>query len=67
MALQYIKDFYGNIIGVVEELPNGDKLVRDFNSRLLGSYNKTTNVTRDFYGRIIATGDNSLLLLNNKK
>ena len=52
-----IRDYYGRIIGYVETEPNGDKIFRDFYRRILGKYNKALNVTRDFYGRIVARGD----------
>ena len=52
-----IKDFYGAVIGYVDELPNGDAVAHDRYGKILGSYNKAGNVTRYFYGRIIATGN----------
>ncbi|MBQ5927465.1 MAG: hypothetical protein IIX01_06050 [Clostridia bacterium] len=52
-----IRDFYGKIIGHIEEMPNGDKKVTDFYGRVLGWYKKSINATTDFYGRIIARGD----------
>lgn len=51
-----IKDFYGRIVGAIEDYP--DKVVaKDFYGRILGYYDKKQNVTKDFFGRIIATGD----------
>lgn len=57
MAREVVKDFYGKIIGSIEELPNGDKVAKDFYGRILGRFDKKQNVTKDFYGRIIGTGD----------
>lgn len=63
-----IKEFSGKIIGYIEILPNGDKVVRDFYRKILGRYDKMMDVTRDFYGRIIGRGDVSSMLFNiNKK
>lgn len=58
-----IKDFYGKILGTVETLANGNKIVRDFYGKILGKYDSRLDVTRDFYGRIIARGDQSAMLL----
>ena len=57
MARETIKDFYGKIIGSIEELPNGDRIAKDFYGKILGRYCKAQGVTKDFYGRIIGTGD----------
>lgn len=57
MNREVIKDFYGRIIGSVEEDARGDKIAKDFYGRILGRYDKKQNVTKDFYGRIVGTGD----------
>ena len=58
-----IKDFYGKILGTIETLSNGDKIIRDFYGKILGRYDKRMDLTRDFYGRIVARGDQSAMLL----
>lgn len=58
-----IRDFYGKIIGYIITKPNGDKEVRDFYRRVLGRYDKALDVTRDFYGVIVAKGDCCGMLL----
>lgn len=53
-----IRDFYGKILGYIEEDTNtGNKTAYDFYRRILGKYNKRENTTRDFYGRILARED----------
>lgn len=52
-----IKDFYGKIMGSVEEDAQGNKIAKDFYGKILGRYDKNQNVTKDFYGKILATGD----------
>lgn len=52
-----IKNFYNRIIGWIEEDSQGNKKAYDFYNRLLGTYEKSTNLTRDFYRRIIGKGD----------
>ena len=59
-----IKDFYNRVIGRIETLSNGDKVVRDFYNKILGYYRKREDVTTDFYGRIVARGEACSILLN---
>ena len=63
-----LKDFYGKIIGYIQVDNNGNKIVRDFYRKILGRYDKTSNVTRDFYGRMAARGDQSsgLIYMRNR-
>lgn len=56
-SVSIIKDFYGRIIGKLETLPNGDIIAKDFFGKILGRYDAKTNTTKDFYGRIIASGN----------
>ena len=60
-----IKDFYGRIIGWVQEDSNGNKKLTDFRGRINGRYDKATDTTRDFYGRVVAKGDQLSMLLNS--
>lgn len=54
---QDIKDFYGRKLGTIEELPSGNKIARDFYGKILGEYDKNRNITKNFYGQIVASGD----------
>lgn len=71
MEKEFIRDFYGRIIGSIETDTNGNKVARDFYGRRLGTYDKKSNMTRDFYGRIITKGDQTSGLIwsnwDNKK
>lgn len=60
---QVIRDFSGRIVGYIETDAQGNKIVRDFYRVILGKYDKRNNVTRDFYGRVIARGDASASLI----
>lgn len=62
-----IKDFYGRVIGTVIEESNGEKTIKDFYGRPLGYYKKSRDVTTDFYGRVVASGDQLAMLLNAEK
>ena len=61
--VEQIRDFYGKIIGSIETQSNGDRIVRDFYGKILGYYRSSRNVTTDFYGKIIAQGDATGMLL----
>ena len=61
--VERITNFYGQCIGTIETASNGDKTVKDFYGRILGHYEKSSNVTKDFYGRILYHGDMSAALL----
>ena len=52
-----IKDFYGAVIGYIDAAPNGDSIAHDRYGRILGRYKKASNVTMDFYGKVIGSGD----------
>lgn len=52
-----IKDFYGRVLGYVEDKSNGDRVAYDFYGRVLGTFIKKRNVTTDFYGRVLGQGD----------
>ena len=55
--IQTIRDFAGRILGYIETDAQGNKTVRDFYRVVLGTYDKRSDTTRDFAGRILARGD----------
>ncbi len=56
MAREEVRDFYGRILGYLED--DGEEIIaRDFCLRILGRYNKRTDTTSDFIGRIICRGN----------
>lgn len=57
MEQEVIRDFHGSIIARIERQPNGDIIVRDFYGKRLGTYDSRANVTRDFFGNIVARGN----------
>jgi hypothetical protein len=58
MNRQTITDFYGKILGYVStDSRTGDKTATNFYGKILGYYRKSSNVTTDFYGKIVAKGD----------
>lgn len=57
-----VKDFYGKIIGWVED-DDTVTIVKDFYGKILGRYDKRQDVTKDFYGKIISRGNTVIGLL----
>lgn len=57
MNKQYVKDFYGKIIGSLETDSSDDITAKDVYNKILGYYRKNRNITTDFYGRILGYGD----------
>ena len=52
-----IRAFGGKSLGYVVEESNGNKKALDFGGKILGTYDKSTNTTRKFGGKIVAIGD----------
>lgn len=63
---QPVRDFYGKVIGFIEDTAKG-KTIRDFYGKIIGFYDKQNDVTRDFYGKIVAKGDQSSMLFYYNK
>lgn len=67
MHTEYIKNFDGSILGILETKANGDQVIRDFpGQRILGYYRKKEDHTTDFYGRILSRGNTVVSLLYKK-
>lgn len=61
---QRVQDWRGKLIGFIEtDSVTGNKVIRDFYGRIKGKYNKKLNITQDFYGRTVARGDQSAMML----
>ena len=72
---EYIKDYYGKILGWIETSASGDKVAKDYYGRIVGYYEKQRDLTLNYYKHIVARGDcikgsvlsNSLNSKNNKE
>ena len=62
-----VREFNGKIMGFIETDRDGNQQVRDFYGRILGTFDKKMNVTRDFYGIILTQGNTVLGLLYKNK
>lgn len=61
-----VKDWTGKLIGFIDTDNEGNKVIRDFYGKIVGKYNKRLNITQDFYGRTVARGDQSSMMLTYK-
>ena len=66
MTTQWIKDAKGKIIAKIQTEPNGDMRISDPCGRVLGKYSKSTNLTTDIYGRVIARGECLTMLIGRQ-
>lgn len=65
---EYIREFSGQILGIIKTDENGDQTAIDFPSRLvLGYYRKKTNYTTDFFGRVLGRGNSVVSLIYKEK
>jgi len=65
---EYIREFSGQILGIIQTDDNGDQTAIDFPSRkILGYYRKKYDYTTDFYGRIISRGNSVVGLIYKEK
>jgi len=58
-----IREYNGMIVGYLDYESNGDIVVRSYAGKILGRYEKSYNVTKDFYGRILYRGNMAPALL----
>lgn len=52
-----LKDFKGRIYGYLHTQSNGDVWAYTFGGKLVGKYLKSEDVTRDWYGHNVSTGN----------
>ena len=63
---EYIRNFYGKIIGSYETDAQNVITLRNFYGKILGKYDPRENRTRDFYGRIVGQGNVLGILLKDE-
>lgn len=64
MKVEYVRDPYNRLIGMVEYWDNGDWMIKEFPSqKILGFYRKSIDMTTDFYGRWLSKGNTAMSLL----
>ncbi len=59
-----VMNFKRQVIGYIDTRPDGTKIAKDFYRRKLGEYSPRSDVTKDFYGHIVAHGDQTAMLIN---
>ena len=58
-----LKDWTGKVIGYVDTDARGNKTLFDWTHKKLGTYDKSLDITKDWYGRKVGQGDILLTLL----
>ena len=58
-----IREFSGSVVGYLDHESNGDITVRNFYGKVLGRYERSSDTTKDFYGRILYHGNMASALL----
>lgn len=66
MAKQVLRDPLGQILGTIESDSKGNLKLKDYVGKLLGTYDKRTNTTRNYLGQLVGTGNLLTTLLNKK-
>ena len=54
---QPIRDRAGNVVGSIEQQPNGNQILRDAQNEVRGYYDAEGDFTRDADQRIVAKGN----------
>lgn len=67
MQEDIIRDWTGKVLGYITTDSQGDKIIKDPTRKILGFYDKSLNITKDYYGRPVARGDQSSLLFNYRR
>ena len=67
MDKQVIKNWRGKVMGFIKTDDKGNKQVFDSKYKLLGTYRKDLNLTRDSSYRVIGKGDLTLTLIPMEK
>ncbi len=58
-----IRDYAGMIVGYLDHESNGDITARGYNGLIIGRYDKASDTTRNYAGRIIWRGNMAAALL----
>lgn len=64
MTRQTLKTWRGKIVGFIDTDEFGNKTARDFYGKILGTYDKRLDLTKDFYGKTISRGDVVMSLID---
>lgn len=62
-----IREYGGKVIGFIDEDDDGNQEARSFGGKVLGRYDKATNMTRDFGGKVLSIGNTLAALLYQNK
>jgi len=63
MKTEYIKNYNGTIIAIIDTKDNGDQTLKDYNGTILGYYKSQRNITMNYSGTIISSGNTLMRLI----
>ena len=58
-----IRQYNGLILGYLDYQSNGDIVAKNASRQILGRYERSSNTTKDFYGKILYRGNMASALL----
>lgn len=58
-----IRQYNGLILGYLDYQSNGDIVAKNSSRQILGRYERSSNTTKDFYGKILYRGNMASALL----
>ena len=64
MKTSHIRNQSGAIIAIIDELDNGDKIIKSHQNTILGFYRKMSDMTYDRHNNPIARGEQIGLLIH---
>ena len=66
MHTEEIKNFRGKVIALIDYKDNGDQELKTYRGLVLGVYSASRNITQNYRGRILSTGNTLGTLIPNE-
>jgi hypothetical protein len=63
MAKEVLRDALGQLLATIESDRNGNLVIKDYMGKILGTYDKKKNTTKNYLGQIVGTGNLLTLLI----
>jgi hypothetical protein len=63
MAKEVLRDAFGQLLATIESDRNDNLVIKDYMGKILGTYDKKKNITKNYLGQIVGTGNLLTLLI----
>jgi hypothetical protein len=63
MAKEVLRDALGQLLATIESDRNDNLVIKDYMGKILGTYDKKKNITKNYLGQIVGTGNLLTLLI----